>query len=87
MFATSRRVDQKNILSHYFICLTDGTVVWEKIEKRDFVVSRHGNAKHPHASTYYCQNPILRQETKEKLSNGVPSGKAYRDLVKQEEVK
>ena len=57
-----------------------------KNEKRDVVVSRHGNAKHPHATTYYRQNPILRQETKEKLRNGVPSGKACRDLVKQVEI-
>ena len=77
----------RKILCRTTLCLTDGTTVWEKNEKTDFVVSRHGNAKHPRASTYYRQNPILRQETKDKLSNGVPSGKTYRDLVKQAEVK
>ena len=86
MFATGRRVDQKNILWHYFMFYRwiDGV---GKNEKRDFVMSRHRNAKRPHASTYYRQNPVLRQKSKDKLSSGVLIGKAYRDLVKQAGVK
>ena len=65
MFATARKVDQKNILAHYFMSYRWSDGVGNN-EKRDFAASRHGNAKHLHASTYYRQNPILRQETKER---------------------
>jgi len=82
MFATARRADFETPLRYYFM-----SYHWTDKEKEHiFVVSRHGNAKSPHASTYYRQNPSTKEKAVSLLQEGSSSGKVYRDLIQEAKV-
>jgi len=81
MLATARRVDQSEILPFYFMSYR-----WIDGVEKEFVVSRHGNAKHPHTGVYHRHDFEIKNKVVEKLKSGCSSGKAYRDVIKEAEV-
>ncbi len=85
MFATARRAYSKEPMPYYFMSYrwTDGTETGED----KFVVSRHGNAKRPHAATYLRQNPAAKKRAIEMLEKDIPCANVYRDLIKEAKVR
>ena len=52
----------------------------------DFVVARHGNAKHPHCSEFNRAEKSLIKSTTEKLKSGKSPNATYHELIKESKV-
>ena len=81
MMAFIRPVDQDNHIPYYFL-----SYQWTDGVEKEFLVGRHGNAKHPHAPTYFRQTNQIKKKAEERLEAGHSSGKVYRDLIKDAKV-
>ena len=53
-------------------------------ENKQFSLPRHGNAKHPDAPSYFCQDPATLAAMDEKLQKGWSTEKVYINLTKEE---
>eukprot|EP00794_Sanderia_malayensis_P013682 gene13682-biopygen10980 len=81
MFATVRQADHKDEDPYYLMSYN-----WKNGDEnaeKNFVLSRHGNAKRPHATTYMKQNPAIKKKAVNMLSNTASCAKVYRDLIKE----
>ena len=81
VIASVRKVDEKNEKPYFLM-----TYKWTDGVEKEFIESRHGNAKKPHAPIYNRQDPITKVVITEKLSSGSSCGKAYRDAIQEANV-
>lgn len=84
IIVTIRKVEQEKIEDYYLLIYR-----WNddcKINEENFVLERHGNAKKPHAPTYFRQNPSLMEKAKDALQSGSSCSNVYNRLTKEAKV-